>query len=188
MAHIGFARVSTKDQDLSAQLELLSNAGCEEIFHGKQSGASDENDRKLEELIRYVRKGDIVVVVKLDRLGRSLRSILTTIDSIHAKKATLRSLDGAIDTSNESPFSRAQIALLGTFAQLERDLIVSRTSEGRERAMGAGVQFGAPKKVDDQQREKIRKAYFKGKTMSELALNYGVSRQTISRIVGGKRG
>jgi DNA invertase Pin-like site-specific DNA recombinase len=188
MARIGFARVSTKDQDLSAQLESLNNACCDEIFHGKQSGASDENSKKLDELVRYIRKGDVVVVTKLDRLGRSLRSILSIIDDIHAKKATLRSLDGAIDTSNDSPFSKAQIALLGTFAQLERDLIVSRTAEGRERAMSCGVKFGAPKKLDDNQREMIKRAYQNGKTMEDLALKYAVSRQTISRIVGGKRG
>ncbi len=188
MAQIGFARVSTKDQDLSAQLEALNDAGCEEVFHGKQSGSSDENETKLNELISYIRKNDVVVVTKLDRLGRSLRSILNTIDAIHAKKASLRSLDGVIDTSNDSPFSKAQISLLGAFAQLERDLIVSRTSEGRERAMRAGVKFGAPKKIDDKQRAQIIKAYNAGKTMNELANQYQVARQTISRIVGGKRG
>jgi DNA invertase Pin-like site-specific DNA recombinase len=122
MALIGFARVSTKEQDLSSQLEQLKAAGCDEVFSGKQSGATDENEKKLTELINYVRKDDTVVTTKLDRLGRSLRMILNTADLIHEKGARLRTLDGAIDTSNNSPFAKAQLSLIGTFAQLERVL------------------------------------------------------------------
>jgi DNA invertase Pin-like site-specific DNA recombinase len=101
MAFIGFAGVSTKEQDLSAQIEQLQAAGCDEIFSGKQSGASHENERKLDELIRYIRQSDTVVVTKLDRLGRSLKMVLDTIDKIHQKNATLKTLDGAIDPSKE---------------------------------------------------------------------------------------
>ncbi|MAL99798.1 MAG: hypothetical protein CL583_15260 [Alteromonadaceae bacterium] len=72
---IGYARVSTKDQDLENQLEALAAAGCEKVIHGKQSGASRENEAKLAELVGYVREGDVVVVSKLDRLGRSLKAI-----------------------------------------------------------------------------------------------------------------
>jgi DNA invertase Pin-like site-specific DNA recombinase len=86
MAKIGFARVSTIEQDLTLQLKALKTEGCEEIFHGKQSGVSDENKAKLAELIRYIRKDDVVVVTKLDRIGRSLKAILSAIDAIHEKK------------------------------------------------------------------------------------------------------
>jgi DNA invertase Pin-like site-specific DNA recombinase len=118
MSNIGFARVSSSSQDLVIQLEALKIACCTDIFHGKQSGVSDENEAKLADLVRYIRKDDVVIVTKLDRLGRSLKSILATIDAIHAKSATLKTLDGVIDTSNSSPFSKATVALIGVFHSL----------------------------------------------------------------------
>ena len=148
-----------------------------------QSGVSKDNDAKIDELIRFVRKGDVVLVTKIDRLGRSLRSILRTIERVHEKGATLRSLDGAIDTSNKSPFAQATISLLGSFAQLERDLIVSRTSEGRKRAMKDGVAFGRPPRLSKEQKVKVKKEYSKGRTMDDLAKKYEVSRMTISRVI-----
>jgi DNA invertase Pin-like site-specific DNA recombinase len=129
MQLIGFARVSTSNQDLANQLKMLEEHGCHKILHGKQSGSSKENESNLKELVDYVREGDTVVVTKLDRLGRSLKSILETIQQITDKNATLKTLDGAIDTTNCSPFAQAQLNLIGTFAQLERDLIVQRTTE-----------------------------------------------------------
>jgi DNA invertase Pin-like site-specific DNA recombinase len=183
MANIGFARVSTIEQDLTVQLKLLSECGCERIFSGKQSGSSSENDKKLVELINYIRQGDIAIVTKIDRLGRSLKAILRTIDAIHEKGATLKSLDGAIDTSNNSPIAKATVALLSTFAQLERDLIVDRTSEGRQQAMADGVQFGRPPRLSEVEKIAVVKKYKGGKTMETLAREYSVSRMTISRIV-----
>lgn len=181
MALIGFARVSTKDQELNIQLSELTEAGCTEIFHGKQSGVSYENEKKLGELIKYIRKGDVVLVTKLDRLGRSLRAILSAIDSIHEKNATLRSLDGVIDTSNDSPFAKATLNLIATFAQLDRDLIIARTKEGREAAVSAGKRMGRKKQIPDEERIKIRKA-LKSKSVNQLAKEYCVSRTTIQRI------
>lgn len=185
MALIGFARVSTREQDLSLQLSALKEAGCIKIFHGKHSGASEENDEKLRELVSYIRDGDIVLVTKLDRLGRSLRSILKTIDSIHAEKASLKTLDGAIDTTNESPFAKAQLSLIGTFSQLERDLIVARTSEGRLLAKSSGVKFGRPTKLSEQEITEVRKLFNNGNGLSKNALSkkFGVSRMTIARVV-----
>ncbi len=182
MAIIGFARVSTLEQDLTLQLKTLTEAGCDEIFHGKQSGVSDENEAKLAELIRYIRKNDVLIVTKLDRLGRSLKAILSTIDKIHAKEATLRTLDGVIDTSNESPFAKATVSLIGVFAQLERDLIVARTSEGRAAAIASGKHMGRPFQISTEDRAKICKALANGKTVTSQAQKYNVSRTTIIRI------
>lgn len=92
-------------------------------------------------MLNYIRKGDIVFVTRLDRLWRSLKSILQNVDSIHDKGSKLKTLDGAIDTANESPLAKATISLLGTFAQLERDLILDRTSEGRSRAIAYGKKW-----------------------------------------------
>lgn len=182
MALIGFARVSTVDQDLTQQLEKLEGAGCDPIFRGKQSGTSKENEIKLAELITYIREGDVVLVTALDRLGRSLKQILTTIDQIHRKKSFIKSLDGVIDTSNESPFAQATLNLIGTFAQLERDIIASRTSEGRERAKAMGKHMGRPAQIAQADRVKIRKALKQGVSVASLSRKYGVSRTTISRI------
>ncbi|MCH2089725.1 MAG: recombinase family protein, partial [Pseudoalteromonas sp.] len=87
MAQIGYARVSTQEQDLEAQVEALERHGCEKIFSGKQSGNSLDNVKKLDDLLDYIREGDVVCVTKLDRLGRSLKGIMTAIDGIHAKGA-----------------------------------------------------------------------------------------------------
>lgn len=182
MALIGFARVSTIEQDLTLQLSALKAVGCEDIFHGKQSGVSSENETKLLELFRYIRKGDVVIVTKLDRIGRSLKSILAAIDEIHTKKATLRTLDGVIDTSNTSPFAKATVALISVFAQLDRDLIIARTSEGRAAAQTAGKHMGRPPKISDEDRLKIKKALKKDPNVSAQARKYGVSRTTINRI------
>jgi len=183
MATVGFARVSTIEQDLKLQLAALEDAGCDKIFHGKQSGISDENEQQLTLMLDYIRECDIVTVTKLDRLGRSLKSILTTIDTIHAKGTTLKTLDGVIDTSNESPFAKATVSLIGVFAELERDLIVSRTTEGRAAAAAAGKHMGRTKQISDEDRAKIRKTLLSKKSsISEQARLYSVSRTTISRI------
>lgn len=183
MSLIGFARVSTSQQDLSIQLDALKEAGCEVIFHGKQSGASDENEAKLAEMINYVRRGDLILVMKLDRLGRSLKSVLATIDSLHEKGATIKSMDGVIDTSNKSPFGKAMLNLIATFAQLERDLIVSRTQEGREAAIKAGKRVGRLQKISSFERQKIKdKLNSNIANITELATKYNVSRTTIRRI------
>lgn len=190
LSKIGFARVSATHQDLTSQIAALEAAACEEIFSGKQSGATEENQRKLDEMLKYIRKGDVVCVTRLDRLGRSLKSILQNIDTIHEKGAKLKTLDGAIDTSNESPLATATISLLGTFAQLERDLILDRTSEGRARAMADGKKMGRPPKLTNQQKASVHDAFHREETpksINALSKQYGVSRMTISRIVRSKK-
>ena len=87
MALIGYARVSTQEQDLEAQVAALECHGCEKIFSGKQSGNSLDNVKKLDDLLDYIREGDVVCVTKLDRLGGSLKGIMTAIDGIHSKGA-----------------------------------------------------------------------------------------------------
>lgn len=183
MSLIGYARVSTIEQDLGLQLEALEAVGCEEIFSGKQSGVSKENQSKLDEMLNYIRKGDVVIVTKLDRLGRSLKSILATVDAIHQKGGSLKTLDGAIDSTNNSPFAKAMTSLLGVFAELERDLIIQRTSEGRERAKSAGQHMGRPKTISDSDRQYIKDCISQ-KTQSKSALSkeFNVSRTTIKRI------
>lgn len=179
---VGYARVSTKEQDLNNQLEALHKAGCEKVLHGKQSGSSKVNDQKLAELVEYVRDGDVVVVTKLDRLGRSLKMILQVLEDIHGKGAMLKTLDGSIDTSNHSPFSQAMVSLIGTFAELERNLIVSRTSEGREAAQKKGVKFGRKPSMTEDEQQKAMARLKAGQSVRATALEFGVTRQTLYRV------
>jgi DNA invertase Pin-like site-specific DNA recombinase len=181
--HIGYARVSTQEQDLQSQLLQLSEAGCEHTFHGKHSGAKGENQKQLDKLVEYVRKGDTVLVTKLDRLGRSLKMILATLEQLEAKGVAVRSLDGAVDTTNQSPTATAQRSLIAVFAQLERDLIVSRTSEGRDAAISRGVKFGRKQKLTLEQQLEIRARHQHGESIRKLAGEYHVGRPTIDRVL-----
>ena len=97
---VGFARVSTVEQDLSIQLKQLNEYGCEKIFHGKHSGVLVKNDEQLKEMIDFIREDDEVMVCRLDRLGRSLKTII----------------DGSLNTNNDNPFSTAMINLCAVFA------------------------------------------------------------------------
>jgi DNA invertase Pin-like site-specific DNA recombinase len=180
MALIGYARVSTQDQDLAAQLESLEAAGCEEVFYGKQSGKSDENQKKLDELIRHVRKGDVVVLTKLDRMGRSLSKILSTIELLQAKDVAVRTLDGQVDTTSTNPMQKAMTQLLGVFAELEHSIIVDRLQSGRERT---GRKGGRSKALNPEQEEEVREKFRSGTSKNKLSQQYKVSRATIMRTV-----
>ena len=178
---VGFARVSTKEQDLKIQLSKLDEFGCEKIFRGKQSGASVKNDEKLNDLIEFIREGDEDIVTRLDRLGRSLKSILDAIEKIHKKGACLNIIDGSLNTSNDNPFSNAMINLCGVFAQLERDLIKVRTAEGREEAKAKGKHLGRMPSLSDAKAKLLYKEKLNGESISALARKYDVSRATVHR-------
>ncbi|ELL4667502.1 recombinase family protein [Vibrio fluvialis] len=179
MALVGYARVSTQDQDLSAQLEALNNAGCEKVFNGKQSGKSDDNQKQLDALVEYVREGDTVVLTKLDRMGRSLNAILFTIQTLQQKGVQVRTLDGQVDTTSNNPMQKAMTQLLGVFAELEHSIIVDRLQTGRERT---GKKGGRSKALTDAQIKDVVRKLKDGVSKSELARDYDVSRQTIIRI------
>lgn len=181
MALIGYARVSTVGQDLDYQLDRLRSVGCEKIFSSKHSGKADENKKQLSELLSYVREGDTVIVTKLDRLGRSLSQVLGTIELLAGKGIYLKAIDQNLDTSDDSPIAKAMVQLLGMFSELERNFIVTRTKEGK---IASGNYGGRPFKLTVEQREKIVKEFRAGKSKSQLANSYGISRATVLRIVG----
>ncbi len=180
MALIGYARVSTADQDLSAQLEALTNAGCQKIFYGKQSGKSDDNKNKLVELLHYVREGDTVVLTKLDRMGRSLNMILATIQQLQEQGVQVKTLDGQVDTTSENAMQRAMTQLLGVFAELEHSIIVDRLQSGRERT---GKKGGRKSALSEDQRKEIKQKLARGASVSEIAREYSTSRATIHRVL-----
>ena len=197
MAKIGYARVSTSKQDLSEQITALKKFGCEKIFFGKFSGkGKDENFNtilrrvaqsqiQLNNMLNYVREGDIVVVTKLDRLGRSLIQCLKTLDYFKQNKIGFIALDQGIDTTKrKDPMAMAMIHLLGLFAELERNFIVERTQSGKLAKIESGNLMaigGRPKKLSEKAEEKLAKDILKGSSINELSKKYEVSRATISR-------
>lgn len=179
MALIGFARVSTQGQDLATQLERLEAAGCERIFSGKRSGIAAANAEAQADMLSYVRAGDTVVVTKLDRLGRSLKQLLEIIDQLTARGVSLKALDQPIDTGKDDPFSRAMTQLLGIFAEMERNFIVTRTTEGKQ---ASGNYGGRPHRLTPEQRLEISQRLARGESKRAVAAEYGVSRATVMRI------
>lgn len=188
MAKIGFARVSTQQQDLTEQIRLLKEYGCTKIFAGKHSGKADQNKEQIDELLNYVREGDVVVVTKLDRLGRSLTQCLKTLDFFKENNIGFIALDQGIDTTKrKDPMAMAMIHLLGLFAELERSFIVERTQEGKRAKLAAGQKNalgGRPPKVTDKLRREIYKDFEKGLSINIATQKYNLSRATIARLKG----
>lgn len=182
MTLIGYARVSTQDQNLSAQLEALNNAGVntDNIYHGKQSGKSDTNQLMLDAMVEKSVKGDTVIITRLDRLGRSLNVILNTLQKLSDKEVAVRSLDGQVDTSSSDPMKKAMTQLLGVFAELEHSIIVDRLQTGRTRTGKLG---GRKELFNESQKEVIKTKYNESVSISALAREFKTSRATIGKIV-----
>jgi DNA invertase Pin-like site-specific DNA recombinase len=180
MTVLGYTRVSTRDKDLSAQLEALKAAGAAKVYREKISGARADRPQ-LAKLMASLQPGDIVVVTKLDRLGRSTRELLDLIERISKAGAAFRSLgDPLWDTSSSQ--GRLLSTLLAAIADFERDLIRERTGEGRKRAMANGVKFGRKPKLSPYQREEALKRRAAGETLASIAKSYAVDVSMISRL------
>jgi DNA invertase Pin-like site-specific DNA recombinase len=178
---IGYARVSTQDQDTAAQVAALKAAGCEEIYKEKASGGRWDRP-KLQELLTHLRKGDVVVVWKLDRLSRSLRDVLTMMERIQDRQAGFRSLTEAIDTT--TPAGRMMMQMVGSFAEFERAMLKERTLAGLSAARKQGRVGGRPLKLRPQQRQEIVRLVRKGrKTAADAARLFDVHPATISRLL-----
>jgi DNA invertase Pin-like site-specific DNA recombinase len=176
----GYARVSSKGQDYTAQVEALTAAGCERIFSEKASGKSTDGRPEFAKLLKVLLPGDTVVVTKLDRLARSsrdLHNILHELDGLSAGFVSLR--ESWCDTT--SPAGRLMLTIMGGIAEFERDLIRSRCDEGIDRARKLGKRFGRPERLDDGQKRKIADFYAAGKTIPELAAEYECGVGTIWR-------
>jgi DNA invertase Pin-like site-specific DNA recombinase len=180
MAIVGYARVSTMDQHLTGQLKALKAAGAGTIYREKVSGARADRPQ-LTKLMTALKAGDVVVVTKLDRLGRSTRELLDLIERISKAGAAFRSLgDPLWDTSSSQ--GRLLSTLLAAIAEFERDLIRERTGDGRKRAMAKGVKFGRKPKLSDYQRQEAIKRRAAGETLASIAKSYAVDVSMISRL------
>ncbi|MCP4305492.1 MAG: recombinase family protein [bacterium] len=180
MPVLGYARVSTEGQTLEAQVKDLRAAGCTRIFKEKISGARASRPQ-LARLLGVVDRDDIVVVTRLDRLARSTRDLLNVLAAIAEKGAGFRSItDAWADT--ESAHGRLMLTVLGGLAEFERELIRSRTGEGRRRAMSRGVKMGRRPKLTPHQIQEALARRAAGETLTDIARSYAVSHSTISRL------
>ena len=177
---VGYARVSTRDQDYNGQQAELEAAGCTRIYREKESGARTDR-RELRKAIDRLESGDVLVVSRLDRLARSTRDLLNILAEIAAKEAGFKSLhDIWADTT--TPHGRLMLTVLGGLAEFERELIRARTGAGRERAKARGVKFGRPTKLDEFQRREALTRLAAGESQADVARSYRVNPATICRL------
>jgi DNA invertase Pin-like site-specific DNA recombinase len=181
--NVGYARVSTTDQDLGAQLDALKKAGATTIYREEISGAHS-NRPALKKLLATLKRGDTLVVTRLDRLGRSVRELLNLLADFEQRGVGFKSL-GDPWTDTTSPHGRLMLTVLGGLAEFERSLIIARTSEGRERAKANGVRFGRPKKMSAYQQAEALKRLKAGEAPSLIGRSYSVSAKTVLRLNGG---
>jgi DNA invertase Pin-like site-specific DNA recombinase len=183
---LGYARVSKgDDQSNAAQLTALKRAGCARLFEEAASGGRWDRP-VLQELMRQLRPGDVVVVWKLDRLSRSLKDLLHLMERIEAAGAGFRSLTEAIDTT--TPAGRMMMQMVGAFAEFERAMIRERTRAGLAAARSEGRVGGRRPKLRADQRRDIAENILSGRrTGAQMARLYGVSPATVSRIVNASQ-
>ena len=175
----GYARVSTDDQSPALQLTALKRAGCKTIF--KDEGLSGATTKRpdLARCLKALEPGDTLTVWKLDRLGRSLRDLITMLDDLRARGVKFRSLTEAIDT--ETPTGRAMWQMIGVLAELEKSLISERTRAGVKDAQRRGVKFGRKPKLTAKQTVHARKLIGQNERPADVAALLNVSRATLYR-------
>jgi DNA invertase Pin-like site-specific DNA recombinase len=176
---LGYARVSTEDQTLQLQRPRLKEAGCEKVFEEKISGVVRKRPQ-LEKLLGEVRKGDVLVVTRLDRLARSTAELLIIAERLQEKGAGLQSLDEPwADTI--SPSGRMVLTVFAGIAEFERALIKQRTEDGLRDARKRGVLFGRPRKMRPDQQQLAQELLKQGRSISEVARTFNVHPATIYR-------
>lgn len=171
---VGYARVSTEDQNLYLQEDALKNAGCEEIFTDIVSGSKSQRPG-LDKALSYAREGDTIIVWKLDRLGRSIQHLIQTVNLLQEKKILFKSLQENIDTETSS--GKLIFHIFGALAEFERDLIRERTDAGLKAARARGRMGGRPPQLDNRQINRMIEMYNEQKnTVAEICKIYDISR------------
>lgn len=180
--HIGYARVSTQDQDTALQLDALNLAGCAVIFQEKASGASRRGRQELERCLGSLKRGDVLIVYKIDRIARSLFDLLGILRQLEEIGATIKSLTEPIDTTNSMGLFVVQI--LGAVAQLERAMIRERSIAGQIAARDRGRLPGRVRALNPDDELALVAEYQTGRVTYEgLSLKYGVSPSAAKRAV-----
>jgi len=175
---IGYARVSTLDQDTALQLDALKGVGVKQIYQDKSSGVGPRP--QLRQVIASLRRGDILVVWKLDRIARSLSDLLSIIGQVRAAGAAIKSLTEPVDTS--SPIGEFTLQVLGAVAQLERSMIRERTRAGVHAAIARGQRWGRPPRITDREKLEIRYLIAHGWPSVVVRDAYGISARMVYNI------
>jgi DNA invertase Pin-like site-specific DNA recombinase len=174
---IGYARVSTQEQDFALQTDALEKAGCKKIFSDKLSGAKADRPG-LQEALEYLRKGDSLVVWRLDRLGRSLTDLIETVTNLEDQGIGFQSLTESIDTTTSG--GKLIFHIFGALAEFERNLIRERTKAGLEAARARGRKGGRPRVLDGNKMELAFRLYDEKKnSIKEICQIVGVSKPTL---------
>ncbi len=175
---IGYARVSTSEQDTSLQLDALNSSGCERIYQESKSGRTKERP-ELTRCIDALREGDTIIVWRLDRLGRSLKDLVEIIAGLEERNIGFRSLNEAIDTTNAG--GKLIFHIFAALAEFERSLIQERTKAGLAAARARGRRGGRPRKLTSDQIRKAKAMLSDPEmTKTEVAKHFGVSRVTLN--------
>ena len=175
---IGYARVSTTDQNLTLQKDALLKAGCERIYEDELSGTKDNRPGLLKAL-EQLRENDTLVVWKLDRLGRSVKSLIELVSELHSKNIHFKSVTDSIDTS--TPSGRFFFHVMASLAQMERELIVERTKAGLDAAKKLGRVGGRKRVMSDSNLASAKKLLEAGALPRDVAKEFGVSLATLYR-------
>ncbi|ACB28365.1 recombinase family protein [Methylobacterium radiotolerans] len=174
---VGYARVSTQDQNLDLQRDALTKAGCERLFEEKKSGKAGTKRPAFDEALAFLRPEDVLVVWKLDRLGRSLVEMMRTIDGLRVKEIHFRSLTEQFDSA--TAHGRFALQMHGAMAEYFLDLNRERTMEGLKAALARGRKDGRPKKLKEADLEAARAMLAAGTiSVAEIAKRLGVNRDT----------
>jgi DNA invertase Pin-like site-specific DNA recombinase len=179
VSSIGYARVSTGDQSTDTQVERLKTAGCTTVRTEKLSGKARDLRLELATIIEFIREGDELVVVKLDRLGRDTRDVLNIVHELEAKGASVRVLEPDISTAG--PMGKVVLTVLGMVAEMELGFIKERQRAGIEAAKAKGIYKGRPVKLDW---KRIRQMRAEGKGPTEIAHAIGCSRGMVYKVLG----
>lgn len=179
MPRIGYARVSSSSQDLEIQMTRLRAAGCEIVRAETGSGASRKGRDELATILEFLREGDELVLLRLDRLGRSTRDVLNLVHELDAKGASLRVLEPEVTTAGA--MGRMVVTILGMVADMELTFIRDRQRAGIDAAKRKGIYKGSQKRVNDAE---IRRLVSHGVSKAQIARDLGVSRMTVYRSLG----
>jgi DNA invertase Pin-like site-specific DNA recombinase len=179
MAVIGYARVSTVDQNMALQLDALREAGVDRVFRDQGVSGSTAARPGLGACLDHLREGDVLTVWKLDRLGRNTQHVLAVVDQLTSRGIGFRSITEGLHT--EGPMGKAMLTIMAAFAQLERDTMIERTRAGLAAAAANGRKGGRPRKIDDAAAAKARSMRDKGINATDIAKMLGVSRATVYR-------
>lgn len=179
MALIGYARVSTAEQNLELQTAALKEAGAIRIYSDKGVSGSAVERPELTKVLDRLDSGDVLTVWKLDRLGRNTRHVLTVVDELRERGVGFRSLTEGLDTTG--PMGTAMLTIMAAFAQLERDTIIERTRAGLKEAAKNNRHGGRPRKVDDAAAKRAAELKAKGLSAEDIGKMLSVSRATVYR-------